>query len=98
MAQQIEWTPQALKDYYAIIVYLEEQWSPQIADSFLALTEEKLFILAQQPFLGISSEKEPAVRSILLTKHNRLYYKVENTKLIVLSIFDTRQNPEKENF
>ena len=95
MAQQIEWTPQALQDFHAIIVYLEENWSVDIADTFIATTESKLAILAEQPFIGIRSEKHTNIRSISLTKHNRLYYRIETNKLVVLNIFDTRQDPSQ---
>jgi plasmid stabilization system protein ParE len=95
MAQQIEWTSQALADYYNIIHYLEESWNTIIADDFMTLTEQRLQTLSQQPFLGIRSEKQTEIRSISLTKYNRLYYKVNEDKLIVLNIFDVRQDPNK---
>lgn len=98
MAQQIEWTTQALQDYYDVLLYLEEAGSVEIADAFVVLTEQKLAVLLQQPQLGLKSEKEPEVRSILLTKHNRLYYKLSGSKLIVLNIFDTRRDQASNLF
>jgi hypothetical protein len=38
------------------------------------------------PLLGFASAKDPSIWSIALTKHNRL------------SIFDTRQHPDKNKF
>lgn len=98
MAQQIEWTPSALEDYYNVILYLERCWSQKIADDFTTLTEAKLATLSQQPLIGLQSVKESSVRSILLTKHNRMYYRIEGNKLVVLSVFDTRQDPAKNQY
>jgi len=77
MAQEVEWTPQALADYYSIIQYLEKFWNTSIAYDFMRLTERRLQSLAEQPLLGLGSEKQPEVRSTLLTKHNRLYIKTK---------------------
>ncbi len=98
MAQQIKWTPQALQDFTNTILFLEQSWSAIIADEFIAETENRLATLAQHPYIGIASDKIGNVRSILLTKQNRLYYRIEGNKLVVLSIFDIRQNPAKNNF
>jgi hypothetical protein len=56
------------------------------------------FYLAQQPLLRIRSENEPEIRSLLHTKQNRLYYQVKENKIIVLNIFDIRQNPLSDKF
>jgi hypothetical protein len=47
--------------------------------------------------MGIPSEKY-CIRSILLTKHNRLFYRIKDETIELLNIFDTRQNPEKQPF
>ncbi len=87
-----------MQDYYLIILYLEEAWSVEIAEAFVVLTESRLEIVSQHPLIGIFSEKQNDIRSILITKHNRLYYRVDQNKLIVLNIFDTRQNPASNKF
>jgi len=51
--------------------------------------------LAKYPLTGIASQKIIDVRSILLTKHNRLYYRVKNNFIEILRVFDTRQNSMK---
>ena len=95
MALQVEWTESGLQDFYAIILYLQDHWSDEIADIFIRNTEARLAVLAEQPLLGKKSVLKPEVRSIMLTKHNRLYYLVERNKLLVLNIFDIRQDPTK---
>ncbi|MCW3108889.1 MAG: hypothetical protein JWQ09_3395 [Segetibacter sp.] len=95
MALQIEWTPNALQDYEQVVNYLIKKWSINTAMDFVNRVEARVYNLSTFPNLGIASIKEPSIRSILITKHNRLYYQVHSTKIVILNIFDTRQNPQK---
>ena len=97
MALQVSWTENALEDYEKIVNYLIKEWSFPIAENFVALLEKRLETLSHLPYLGISSGKQPGVRSISITKHNRLFYRL-SSGIEVLAIFDTRQNPEKNSF
>jgi hypothetical protein len=45
-----------------------------------------------------SSERKPELRTILITKHNRLYYKFTNDRIIIINMFDTRKNPKKNRY
>lgn len=38
------------------------------------------------------------IRSILVTKHNKVYYRVEKGNLIIINIIDTRRDPAKNPF
>ena len=95
MALQIEWTPNALQDYEQVINYLLKAWSINAAIDFVNKLEEKIYYISLFPNVGIGSVKEPSIRSILITKHNRVYYQVHLTKILILDIFDTRQDPKK---
>ncbi len=98
MAYKIRWTAIALEDYERVIDYLIKMWSVNIATDFEEIVNKKLANLSGQPFIGIASQKKPTVISILLTKHNRLYYRITEQPIELLNIFDTRQNPEKNSF
>lgn len=95
MALQIEWTQNALQDYEQVVNYLLKEWSINTATNFINLSEERVYNLSLFPNLGIASSKEPSIRSILITKHNRLFYQVHLTKIVILNIFDTRQDLQK---
>jgi plasmid stabilization system protein ParE len=95
MALQIEWTPNALQDYEQFVNYLLKEWPINNATEFISLVEERVYNLSLFPNIGIASIKKPSIRSILITKHNRLFYHVHLTKIIILDIFDTRQDPQK---
>lgn len=98
MAYKIRWTAIALEDYERVINYLIKMWSVNVAADFEEIVNKKLVNLSGQPYIGIASQKKPMVRSILLTKHNRLYYRITGHTIELLNIFDTRQNPKKNIF
>ena len=98
MALQIEWAPNALEDYEQVVNYLLKEWSIKAATDFINRIEERIYNLSMLPNLGIASVKEPSIRSILITKHNRLYYQVYLSKIVMLDIFDTRQDPQKNKY
>ncbi len=98
MALQIEWTPNALQDYEQVVNYLLKKWSTKAAADFINKVEDRVYNLSLLPNVGIASIKKPSIRSVLITKHNMLYYQTKSGKLIILDIFDTRQNPQKNKY
>lgn len=98
MAYKIRWTANALEDYECVIDYLVKMWPFTVALDFEDIVRKKLANLSSLPFMGIASEKKPMIRSISLTKHNRLYYRITDDTIELLNIFDTRQNPDKNAF
>ena len=98
MAYQISWTDIALQDYKRVIDYLISEWSVAIATEFENIVNQKLVNLSKHPLTGIKSEKNPLIRSILFTKHNRLYYRIMDNNIELLNIIDTRRNPSENPF
>ncbi|MDX2001346.1 MAG: type II toxin-antitoxin system RelE/ParE family toxin [Chitinophagales bacterium] len=94
MAFEIIWTTIAIEDFRAVVVYLEEQWSAKTAQDFVDNLWGKIEILSMHPYLGKQSESDETVRRLLITKHNTLYYTLLEDTIIVLEIFDNRQNPD----
>ncbi len=95
MAFEVTWTTHAIEDYKKVITYLKDEWSVDITLGFIDKVQQRLDRLSVFPFSGIISKKDKSIRSIVLIKHNRLYYRIKDDKIEVLNIFDTRQNPEK---
>ena len=95
MALEIEWTANALEDYRQVVDYLLKDWSIKVAIDFIDNLEKRIHNLSSFPNIGIASIKNSSIRSIVITKHNKLYYRVLPDKIEILDIFDTRQNPSK---
>ena len=95
MAIQIIWSENAVEDFERIIRYLNKMWTEKIALEFEYKVYSKVELLASQPQIGRTSTSFNTIKSILITKHNRLYYQISDLGLEVLNILDTRQNPDK---
>jgi len=54
--------------------------------------------LAINPEMGSIEHYEKQIRGVVITKHNTLFYRIEDQKLILLSFFDNRQHPNKKSF
>ena len=77
-----------------LLDYLESEWGFKVAKSFLKKIDVHLELISKQPFIGEMGGNKN-VRSILITKHNRVYYKVEGDEIKILNMYDTRMNPKK---
>ena len=76
-----------------LLYYLETEWGKTIADRFANKLEKRMDNLSKHPFTGIKSEYFGNARSILVTKHNRLFYRVKETIIEIINLYDTRMNP-----
>ena len=81
-----------------VLAYLEEVWSHKIAVEFLLKIDRRIALLARQPHIGALSSKVKDIRGLLITRHNRLYYKIKADKVIILNMYDTRINLKKNPY
>jgi plasmid stabilization system protein ParE len=64
----------------------------------MEVTEYKVGQITSHPHIGIRSFIADDVRSVLITRHNRLYYRISEQTIEIINIFDTRQDPLKNKF
>jgi plasmid stabilization system protein ParE len=98
MVQQIIFKKRFRHKLDKILLYLEAEFGLFVAKKFAEQLDKKFQSLLLQPFTGTPSQTFPAVRSIRAGKYNRIYYKVENNRIIIINIYDTRINPAKNKF
>ncbi len=98
MAKKLVWTPNAREDLRSIIVYLKENWGSKSVDNFIQKLFSIIDLIEKAPLIGKTSKSDHTIWKLLVTKHNSIYYKVFPNKIILLDIFDTRQNPSKEPY
>jgi hypothetical protein len=78
--------------------YLQQEWPQSVLIEFEKRLLTKLILIQKNPFIG-SASSEQKIRKLVITKHNRLYYKILNkNQIVLLDLFDTRQNPEKNKY
>lgn len=98
MAYEIVWTENAESTYSDIVHYLAEEWSVDIASKFIDNVESKLLLLSQFPHIGRKSLKRSQVRKYPISRQNMLVYQLIGETILILYIYDTRQNPDSHRF
>jgi plasmid stabilization system protein ParE len=77
-----------------VLNYLEKEGGNQVANEFQDKVFVRTYMLQINPFIGVPTGVA-SVRSILITKHNRLYYRLNGNRLVILNLYDTRSNYKK---
>ena len=98
MAYQIIVKKRFTNKVQKVLAYLEKEWSHKVASNFLIKIDRRFALLTKQPFAGRSSSKIKKIRGLLITRHNKLYYTIEDDKVIILNMYDTRMNPKKNPY
>jgi plasmid stabilization system protein ParE len=98
MALQIKFSKRFNSKSDKLTAYLKKEWGQTVAENFYQKLYKKLNTLAHQPHIGKPSETKKNIRSISITKHKRLYYRILNNKIIIVNMFDTRIHPTKNPY
>jgi plasmid stabilization system protein ParE len=99
MGLQIVAKKRFLNSFKRITSYLKKEWGKSIAVDFNKIVINKLDLLASQPNIGADTAIKKT-KSILVGKgyQNKIYYRIENNKLIIINLIDSRRNPKKNPF
>ncbi len=95
---KVIYSPKLWQRLNDLLSYLSTNWGIKVADDFLFVFEQKMNLLMKNPKIGRLSSKRRGIRSISITKHNRVYYQVKKDTIIIATLFDTRQHPSKNKF
>jgi plasmid stabilization system protein ParE len=75
--------------------YLEENWSESVKKDFIIKLDKRIDIIKNQPEAFPVSTIKSQVYKCVITKQTTLYYKFDQNRIYIITIFDTRQNPNK---
>ncbi len=92
---KIKWTEEASLNLENIISYLETNWTSGELTRFFQKLEKQLILLSNFPDAYPISRKKNKIHRCVLTKNHTIYYKVLEDSIVLLSLFDSRQNPLK---
>lgn len=98
MAYQIIVKKRFTNKVQKVLAYLEKEWSHKVAADFLIKIDRRFALLTKQPTIGKPSSKIKKIRGLLITRHNKLYYTIEDEKVIILNMYDTRMSRKKNPY
>ena len=93
-AKVVRWTPLANDSLEKIIKYLEENWTEKEIKNFLFLVNSTVLRLSKHPETSIAISGK-IFRRAIVDKNNSLIFKITADSIIILYVFDNRQNPNK---
>jgi plasmid stabilization system protein ParE len=92
---KIRWTKRALKNLDSTIDYLMMEWGVSSVQKLSNKVLRVLSAVENNPQIGTIVFEDKAIRGIILTKHNTLFYRIKDNEIIILQVFDNRSNPHK---
>ncbi len=94
MARRLIWSVEARNSRKNIFDYWNNRnKSKAYSNKLNLLFNENLKTIIKLPEFGITTKNEDVKYSII--SHFEIIYKVTNSEIVVLDIWDTRQNPQK---
>lgn len=75
--------------------YLIKEWSVKVKNDFVTKLDSTIEIIKNQPEIFPESKKGKGLRKCVITKQTTLYYRYSTKQINIVTLFDTRQNPNK---
>jgi plasmid stabilization system protein ParE len=98
MEKKIIITKRFCNNTLRVYQYLLKEFSSKTAFQFLDKLEQRINLIIQHPTIGKLSAKRKNIRSIILTPHNRIFYRYQDNIIEILCLFDMRKNPKKKPY
>ena len=94
MAKPVVLTEIAEQDLEKVTNYLFDNWGMTVCDNFLGRFEQMCSLLSSSPGMFPMINKKKKIRKCVLTSQNTIYYREHTDKIEIITIFDTRQDPD----
>ena len=93
MVRGIVWSKRAEKLFFDILeFYYVRNKSKTYSRKLNSEIKQLIKILAKHPFLGRKTEKNNI--RVLIKGNYKIFYEIEPEEIVILLVWDTRQNPE----
>ena len=86
----IVFTRKADKDELTIYQYISEAFGEVYATKFRNKLINLFHTLANQPYIGRTSKNDRTLRVIIISKQNKIVYKVTGKNIVIIRILNTR--------
>lgn len=95
MAKLVVLTAIAEADLEKVTDYLVDNWGSSICETFLLRFEQVCATISDSPDIYPMIYKKEKIRKCVLTRQNTMYFRELPNKIEIITIFDTRQDPDK---
>lgn len=98
MAYKIKKSKEFLNNVLGIQNYIEKEWGIKSAEKFQTILDSKIDLLSLYPRIGIKTNKGKNIRKLNITKHNKIYYRIKNNEIVILTLFESKQNLKRNKY
>lgn len=97
--RRVEWSPRALHEWENTVRYIFREFGRKAAEEFeqnIIKWEERIAVnpkLAHQELL--LKDRNKIYRSLIVSKHSKLIFYVENEVVYIVDLWDMRRNPAR---
>ncbi|MDI1324900.1 MAG: type II toxin-antitoxin system RelE/ParE family toxin [Algoriphagus sp.] len=91
---QVFVTLRAERNFDSIVDYIKQKWGDKTAKEFIHKVDEIFKLLKNYPLIGQVEKND--IRGFQLSPQTRILYRIRDNKIIILSFFDVRQDPDKK--
>jgi plasmid stabilization system protein ParE len=95
IAFEVSFSRKAETDFEDILNYIAIQFGEQSVVNFKKLVLDFATLLEQFPEIGSIEIRNKNIRGFVVHRRLKVFYRINNNKVIVLRLFDTRQHPSK---
>ena len=95
MSRTVILSKTAEKKLEKLFEFLLENWNPKVKYDFIKKLDKNIKIIKDKPEIFPQSEKKVGLHKCVITKQTTLFYRHTIEKITIVTIFDTRQNPDK---
>ena len=93
--KSLRWSDRALKENRKLTDYLLSDWGDKIASRVSEQIEKATQRIQQTPLQFPIFSKQKNVRRAVISPQTSIFFKVYRTEIVIISVFDNRQNPKK---
>lgn len=100
MELKIIWTQTANNNLKEIFNYYRLNVTTSIALSIIRNLKSNVNSLSKFPYEGLNLKTPKPLQNVyhfIIVRNYKIIYEIINTNIYIITIFDTRQNPEKLN-
>lgn len=97
MSRKVVISKTAERKLETLFDYLVKEWSVKVKKDFVEKLDSSIEIIKKQPEIFPESKKGKSLRKCVITKQTTLYYRYNSKRINVVTLFDTRQDPNKLN-
>jgi len=92
---KLVWTKKARRRMGEILDYIEREFGNTSRQSFRTKAKDFTKLLIEFPEIGALEIKDKNLRGFQLTKQTRVFYRIKEDRIVILSFFHSRQDPKK---